>query len=128
VARRPLLAHIAAERARQEELRAALGLSAADSERIQRQMWTWDSLSLALCLAWQPFTMRDVPAADGLLDLELRERGENLFLVDPWPFESPRVEVRCEAHELTEQDDETALREALRRATPVTLRFQLMPP
>ena len=124
----PLLAHIAAEHARQAQLRAALGLSTADSERIQRQMWAWDSLSLALCNAWQPFIVRGVPAAEGPLDLELRQRDENLFVVDPWPFEGPRVEVRCEARELGEQDDEAAMREALRRAAPVTLRFQLTPP
>ena len=53
--------HIEEERARQNELCGLLGLSAGQAERIQRQMWTWDGLSLALCHGWRPFTAKDVP-------------------------------------------------------------------
>ena len=42
-----------------------------EAERTQRQMWTWDGLSLALCNAWRPFVARDVPCAEGLVELEL---------------------------------------------------------
>src|SRR2546429_686647 len=41
--------HIDRERDRQATLVARLGLSEADVERLRRQMWTWDSISLALC-------------------------------------------------------------------------------
>ena len=46
----PLRAHIADEHERQSALRAALGVSEAQAERTRRQMWTWDGLSLALCM------------------------------------------------------------------------------
>src|SRR4051794_32377461 len=110
--REALEQHVADERARQGVLRAALGLGEPEAERIQRWMWTWDGLSLALCNGWDPFTSRDVPARDGMEDVELRrvadaaraaaggERAEGVFAVDPWPFAVSRLEVRCEARSL----------------------------
>jgi Protein of unknown function (DUF3891) len=121
--------HIATERVRQAKLRGMLGLSAGDAERIQRQMWTWDSLSLALCNAWRSFTAHRVPSAEGLIDVELQEREDGVHTLDPWPFCSQQVEVRCEARRLEGRyDDETTMREALRGAAPVTLRFVLAEP
>jgi hypothetical protein len=44
-------------------------------ERNSLLIWTWDYLSLALCLGWDPATAKGAPAAEGRLDLALeRER------------------------------------------------------
>jgi hypothetical protein len=138
--REALEAHVAAERARQAELCALLGLSERDTETIRRLMWTWDGLSLALCNAWNPFTARDVPAAGGLEDIELRrvspgakesaggERDEGAFTLEPWPFAQERLEVRCEARQLAPVfEDEETMQSALERAAPVRLTFALAP-
>ena len=132
--------HVAAERERQAELRSLLGLSERDTERIQRLMWTWDGLSLALCNGWDPFTARDVPAAEGLVDVELRrvaaagapraggERAEGAFALDPWPFAGERLHVRCEARPLAGVfDDVQRMQRALEEAAPVGLTFELRP-
>ena len=92
-----LQAHIEQERDRQRHLRATLDIPDAQLERTRRQMWTWDGLSLALCNAWRPFSLRDVPAAEGLIDVELRDREDGAFTLDPWPFAPEHLEVRCEA-------------------------------
>jgi hypothetical protein len=123
-----LRAHIGTERARQQELRALLGVSAGQSERVQRQMWTWDGLSLALCHGWPEFTAREVPTADGLVEIELRERGEATFTLDPWPFAATQVEARCEARRIDARyTDEAAMRAAVARAAPLTIGFTLVP-
>ncbi len=120
--------HIEAERARQARLRGLLGLTEEQTRRTQRQMWTWDGLSLALCNGWDPFTARDVPAREGLADIELRAGGEGTFTLDPWPFSDPLVEVRCEARRLQSRyDDESAMQDALENSEPITLTFALVP-
>jgi len=124
-----LQAHIEEERARQEELRARLGIAAAEAERTRGQMWTWDGLSLALCNAWRPFLARDVPTDGGLIDVELRDGADGASTLDPWPFEAERIEVRCEARRLPARyADETAMRRAFARAELVTLTFTLVAP
>ena len=122
----PLQAHITAERARQAHLREVLGVSDSDLERTRRQMWTWDGISLALCNGWRPFTCKDVPGRDGLVDIDLRDRANGYVTLDPWPFERGRVEIVCEARRLAARyDDETSMREALAQAKPLTLSFPL---
>ncbi len=122
-----LRSHIAEERERQDELRDLLGLDRRETETIQRLMWTWDGLSLALCNGWDPFTALEVPSAAGPAQLELSARGEEQVL-DPWPFSAARVEVRCEARRLAgSYADEAELQGALDAAAPVTLRFALVP-
>jgi hypothetical protein len=124
-----LQGHIEEEHARQAELRTRLGISEAQAERTRRQMWTWDGLSLALCSSWRPFTARDVPAAAGLLDIELRDRDDGTLTLDPWPFASQRVEVHCEARRLDARyEDETAMRRAYESAGVTTLMFALVAP
>jgi Protein of unknown function (DUF3891) len=117
--------HIDAEHARQRALRERLGVSEAQAERMRRQMWTWDGLSLALCHGWRPFTARDVPTAEGeLVDVTLAEDDT----LDPWPFGLDQVEVRCEARRLAPRyDDETAMLEGFMAARVETLRFRLNP-
>jgi len=121
-----LRGHIEEERARQEELRAALGLSEEQTQLMQRQMWTWDGISLALCMAWRPFTAHDVPARSGPIDIELRDLADGTATLDPWPFAAARVEVRCEGRQLDARyHDAAAVREALANARPRTLSFIL---
>jgi hypothetical protein len=124
-----LQAHVDEEKARQAQLCATLDISAAQAERTQRQMWTWDGLSLALCSGWRPFVAGDVPTADGLVPVELRDEPDGTSTLDPWPFGTDRVEVRCEARRLeTRYPDESAMREAWERAKLVTLVFTLVAP
>src|SRR6478735_173995 len=119
--------HVDAERARQARLRESVGLSEDATRTIQRQMWTWDGLSLALCNGWAPFTARDVPAADGLADIELTRGDDGTHVLAPWPFAQERVSVRCEARRLAASyADEAALHRALADAPPITLEFPLV--
>jgi hypothetical protein len=125
----PLQEHVAAEQARQVSLRERLGVSEAHAERTRRQMWTWDSLSLALCLGWHPFTAKDVPAREGLLDLELRDQGEGRWVMDPWPFAGERVRVHCEGRHLAAGfSDRQQLLDAFAQARPVRLEHLLEAP
>jgi uncharacterized protein DUF3891 len=125
--------HIEAEQARQQELCRTLGISQAQAQATQRQMWTWDGLSLALCNGWQPFTSREVPSREGPVEVELRRLepspGGGTYTLDPWPLAEQRVQVRCEGRRLQSRyDDEPAMREAFARAAPVTLTFTLQAP
>jgi hypothetical protein len=90
-------------------------------------MWTWDGISLALCNRWRPFTVTGVPASDALVDVELRDLADGSVTLDPWPLESDRLEVRCEARRLaTRYASEGAMRSALARAEPLMLKFTLV--
>jgi hypothetical protein len=118
--------HIEAERGRQEQLGRALGIGEEEMRFIQRLMWTWDGLSLALCNGWDPFTARDVPASDGLSDIELRRYDDRTHGLAPWPFQADRVAVRCEGRPLDDTfDNEADMRDALAQAPPVTIEFVL---
>jgi Protein of unknown function (DUF3891) len=129
-AQAPLLeAHVEEEHARQRWLSELLGVAPQQAERVRRQMWTWDGLSLALCNAWRPFVARDVPSAEGLIELELLDRADGTVGIDPWPFAASELTVRCQARELASRyQDERRLREHLIRAKPVTLEFVLRRP
>jgi hypothetical protein len=122
-----LQAHVTDELARQRDLRAALGLSDSDTRRIQRQMWTWDGLSLALCHGWRPFVSRDVPAAgEELVDVELRDLGNGAATLDPWPLCVERLEARVEGRRLAGgYASETELRAAYASAPPAPIEFAL---
>ncbi len=124
-----LAEHVTEEQSRQALLRERLGMSEHHAERTRRQMWTWDGLSLALCLGWHPFTAKDVPAVEGQRDLELREQGERRWVVDPWPFAQASVRVHCEGRRLNGSFRKRAeLREALSAASPVRLEYLLESP
>jgi hypothetical protein len=56
--------------------------------RNQRLIWTFDSLSLALLLGWDPLSLDHV-------GVELR--GSTL---DPWPLREESLTVRCDARRL----------------------------
>ena len=125
----PLLQpHIDEEHTRQARLCAELNVSRAQKERIRRQVWAWDGISLALCNAWARFTISDAPTADGLTTIEVVDRKDGTWMLDPWPFKSKQLEVQCEARRLERRyESETSMREALAHATPVKLSFVLVP-
>ncbi len=126
------------QRAFQEEL---LGRLRADQrtapwtaerlvERNSLLIWTWDYLSLALCLGWAPATAKGCPTAEGeQVDLELSAGPvPGLLRLEPWPFSVGAVSVRCEGRRLEPGfSDETAMRSAFERAPFETLELRLEP-
>jgi Protein of unknown function (DUF3891) len=120
-------AHIAAERDRQSRLREQLGLTEQQTEVMQQQMWAWDGISLALCNGWEELGT-SAPTAGGSVDLVLTRSAGEEFLLDPWPFSSPSVEVRCEARRLADSyETKGQMQEALEAAAPIRLSFRLAP-
>ncbi len=102
----------------------------ADSvERNRRLLWAWDTISLAVLLRWAPLPLEDVPLEGGGLDrLALGPAGEQLFTLDPWPFSTPTVTLRCEGRRLEGSfDEQDEMRAALARAPWVTLKVELRP-
>jgi len=96
-------------------------------ELASQLIWTWDFLSLAICLDWSPRTARDVPTVEGATDMEITNAGERRVALRPWPFEARSVSVRCEARRLEghyKSDD--ALRAALSSASWETVEFGLL--
>ena len=83
---RELRAHVERERARQE-LCAAAGDRRGAGAAHRRQMWTWDGLSLALCLGWRAVRrQRRSRPRQGCVDVELREREDGTIALEPWPL------------------------------------------
>ena len=56
--------YLGAQRRWQEELAASLGADADQIARNSQLLWTWDYMSLAVCLGWAPCAAADVPTAD----------------------------------------------------------------
>lgn len=92
-------------------------------------IWTWDYLSLALCLDWEPATAKGCPTADDAVDLQLTAgAAPGVFHLDPWPLRTGSLTVRCEGRRLTGRfEDEEAMRGALAAAPWETLQFELGP-
>ena len=122
-------AFLTGQREFQEELIAVLGVDRSELERNSLLVWTWDYLSLALCLDWAPATARRCPTAGGLVDLAI-EPGPDVAHVGlgPWPFAAPSVKVSCEGRRLTQRfADEPAMRAAFADAPWETLELELVP-
>jgi hypothetical protein len=114
-----------AQRALQEELSAAAGADREELRRHQCLMWTWDFLSLALCLDWAPTSIDNVPLDGADATLELAADGA----LEPWPFGPEAVAVKCEGRRLDRTfADEREMRTALSAAPVETLRFRLVKP
>lgn len=126
-AARAIRAFLAEQRAFQEELQSGLRCDWDIVERNSLLIWTWDYISLALCLDWAPATAKGAPTATGKIDLELtRGSAPGRIAVEPWPFEPPRVSVRCEGRRLTERyESEEELRAAFAGAPWETLELEL---
>jgi hypothetical protein len=106
--------------------RLGAGIDGRRLELASQLVWTWDFLSLAICLGWSPRTAHDVPTVDGAVDIQITSTGERRVKLEPWPFEAAALEVRCDARRLAERyDSDERLREALERAPWETVRFQL---
>jgi hypothetical protein len=124
---RLIQSYLTTERERQDALRAKLDPDEEELARNQRLIWTWDSLSLAVCIPWDPHTATRVPGRDGPVDIEMRSHGEKTrFRLAPWPFAEAELTVRCEARRLARpcasaQD----LHAALAAAPPEKLEFTL---
>lgn len=102
----------------QERLRARF-----DAELLARNsqlIWTWDFLSLAICIGWGR-TARDVPTFDGAVNVEVTPAR-----LDPWPFRPESLTVRCEGRRLADRyETDDALRAALGSASWETVEFEL---
>jgi hypothetical protein len=97
--------------------------------RNSQLLWTWDFLSLAICLDWAPCTAREVPTAAFPTELHLGADNEPRTLaLDPWPFAAPAVTLRAEGRRLTDHfDTDEALATALANAPWETVEFELRP-
>lgn len=105
-------AYLAAQRLLQARLAGELGAAPEALRALQRLLFTWDGLSLALCLRWDPYEVEGTRLDAGRLD--------------PWPFDGEALEVRCEGRRLAGRwDTEPELHAALERAPRVDLRFAL---
>jgi len=103
-----------------------------EAERLSRNsqlIWTWDFLSLALCLDWAPCAAHEVPTKGGAVDVELTAPGAGEQVqVMPWPFSAEKVKVHCEGKRLKPRYESVeVLRRALARAPYETLEFDLVP-
>jgi hypothetical protein len=126
---------LAQQRSFQEQLVASLRAdrataSVADDELIERNsllIWTWDYLSLALCLGWAPATAKRAPTADGFVDLNLVADPETGGLkLEPWPFAAKAVTLHCEGRRLERRfDSEEAMCSSLAHAPWETLALRL---
>ncbi len=133
---------LAAYRAEQRELRAAwLAEAAAEPgsgglsdpaaiERNRKLIEIWDAMSLAVCMPRLPDSFEAVPAAGcEAQTIAMREVGEGLVEVDPWPFAAAELELEASGRRLPGPlADREHLRAALAGAEPETLSVRLVPP
>jgi Protein of unknown function (DUF3891) len=113
----------------QEQFRERLSADFDERElEIASQLiWTWDFLSLAICLDWSGRVAREVPAIDGAVDIQIMSAGERRIRLEPWPFEGDAMTVRCEARRLEGRyETDEALRAALSSASWETLELELL--
>jgi Protein of unknown function (DUF3891) len=102
-----------------------------DENQLRRNsllLWTWDYLSLALCLGWSTATAEGAPSADGLLDIDLTAGSGDVAHLDPWPFAGDAVTVSAEGRRLPGRfEDERQMRAGLAAARWETLELRLEP-
>ena len=108
------------------------GASATDEniERNARLVSVWDWISLSLCMGFdEERVIANVPFAGDRRNLTMTMKDGHIVRFDPWPFcvEEP-LQIVCEGrHLLKTFTDEEKMRDALRGASPVTLKFDLVP-
>jgi hypothetical protein len=116
-----------AERRRQDEIVSSLGRPADEVARNSQLLWTWDYMSLAVCLGWAPCTITDVPTASDPVSVMLGPgESPNAVVVDPWPFHEGSVSVRTEGQRLRNRcESADALTRALADAPWEPLEIEL---
>jgi hypothetical protein len=120
-----VLAYLEAQRRFRERL--GTDFDEHELELASQLIWTWDFLSLAICLDWSGRTARDVPTVDGGVDIEINAVGERQIRLEPWPFQTDALTVRCEARRLQERyETDEALGAALSSASWETLELELL--
>jgi hypothetical protein len=121
-------AYLRSEERFQENLIASLRADPALLERNSQLVWTWDFLSLVICLDWAPRTARAAPSADGPVDIEIRPGPHPCTAtLTPWPFRSRAVRVRCEGRRLERRfESDNELRWWFERAPWERLEFEFL--
>jgi hypothetical protein len=126
--RRLIETFLGEQRAWQDTVMAAIGVSRSDVHPAQRLVWNWDLLSLILCVPWEAQSLEGVPARDGLTEVTVTREDEWRWRLSPWPFGAPAVAVRCEGRRLEGRaGSEAELHRALARAPVERLEFSLRP-
>ncbi len=119
-------AYLHDQRALQQRLIDSLAADRSAVARNSDLIWTWDFVSLALCLDWPPCEVASVPSADGPVTIRLSPTGEHRTVIDPWPFTAETVTVRAEGRRLSGgYESEAAMREALAGASWEAIAFEL---
>lgn len=119
-------AFLADQRSFQELLIDRLEPDRALLERNSLLLWTWDYLSLALCLNWDPAVAKSAPTLGGSADLQLRSAAPGTYTLEPWPLRTDAVTVRCEGRRLPERfRDEADMRLGFSRAPLEILELEL---
>jgi Protein of unknown function (DUF3891) len=98
-------------------------------QRNSQLVWTWDFLSLAVCLDWAGRTARDVPTLRAAVDIEIEggPRARTLAL-DPWPFRTRAICVRCDGWRLAGRLGSAGeLAAALARPAGEVIQFEFLP-
>jgi hypothetical protein len=112
----------------QEELKRTLNPEADQLERNSLLLWTWDYLSLALCLNWSPATAKGAPTADGTTDMEIELRPDGTASLEPWPLAVDSLTVQTEGRRLSgSYPDEQQMRQAFDSAPWEWLEIRLEP-
>ena len=105
------------------------GFRAAEPQTVKRNsdlIWTWDFMSLAICLDWAPTTVRSVPTTTEPTDLELTATDGNILALAPWPFRTETATLRAEGRRLDgAYESEQALQAGLMQAPWETAHFEL---
>ena len=113
----------------QAELRRTLGVDEDQLKRNSLLIWTWDYLSLALCLGWESARAEDAPSSDRTVDIEVRTSAQGVATLDPWPFAGEHLLVCAEGRRLTgPYEDEAELAQAFAAAPWEPLEIRLTPP
>jgi hypothetical protein len=121
-------AFLAGQLAFQDELKRVLDPDPDLLERNGRLVWTWDYLSLALCLNWSPATAEGAPTAGDLTDMQIEIRPDGRAHLAPWPFGVDSLTVRTEGRRLSGPfEDEAQMRSAFASAPWEMLELRLEP-
>lgn len=128
--------YLAAQRRLQAELVESLAADTRTAPSVaepaladnNQLIWAWDFLSLAVCLDWAPRPAPKVPSAGGRVELALSPAGEERQLgLEPWPFDSDHLSVRCDARRLSQRfQTEEEMRAGLAGAPWETVEFELL--